>query len=300
MTEPLRFGLLGSGRIGQVHAANIAASADTSLAWVADPIADGARALAEQYGARWTTDPDAVLASGEIGAVVVASPTPTHVDLIAAALAAGVPVLCEKPIDLDIARVDALAPTVAASPVPVALGFNRRFDPDISSARDRALAGEIGSLEQVVITSRDPAPPPAAYVRASGGIFRDMTIHDLDMARHLLGRITAVSATGSHSFSDEIRDAGDFDAAVVTLRAEGGRTATIVNSRHSAYGYDQRLELFGSDGMSRTPARASSPSRVASASKRARRTRTSSWSATPPHIAANSRRSLPLCAGSRR
>ena len=249
MTSPVRIGILGAGRIGQVHAANVATGPGTRLVAIADPILDGARATAERHRARWATEAHEVITADDVDAVIIATPTPTHIDLIAAALEARVPVLCEKPIDLDIRRVDELAPAVASSAVPVALGFNRRFDPDFSAARERMLGGEIGSLEQAVITSRDPAPPPTGYIAASGGIFRDMTIHDLDMARHLIGRIAAVSATGSHSFSDEIRQAGDFDAAVVTLRGESGRSATIINSRHSAFGYDQRLELFGSAGM---------------------------------------------------
>jgi myo-inositol 2-dehydrogenase/D-chiro-inositol 1-dehydrogenase len=189
-----------------------------------------------------------MMASGGIDAVLIASPTPTHVDLIAAAIDHGLPVLCEKPIDLDIARVDALLPRVRSSGVPVALGFNRRFDPAFAEARARVAAGEIGELEQLSIVSRDPSAPPAAYVAVSGGIFRDMTIHDLDMARSFLPDIVEVQATGSTTFDPGAREHGDFDTAVVTLRASSGALVIITNSRHSAVGYDQRIEAFGARG----------------------------------------------------
>ena len=246
--SPVRIGLIGTGRIGQVHAASIAASSDATLAWVADPFVDGAHAVSARYGGAVTESPEALIASGEIDAVLVASPTPTHVDLISASIDAGLPVLCEKPIDLDIARVDALRPKVAAAGVPVALGFNRRFDPAFSSVRARVAAGEIGELEQLTIISRDPAAPPADYVAVSGGIFRDMTIHDFDMARFFLPDIVQVSATGGALFDPGARQHGDFDTAVVTLRASSCAVVTIINSRHSASGYDQRIEAFGARG----------------------------------------------------
>ena len=247
--RPLRFGLIGTGRIGQVHAASIAADPDATLAWVCDPIVDGARAVAERYGGTVTDTAEELFASGEVDAVLVASPTPTHVDLIERAIDGGIPVLCEKPIDLDIARVEALRPKVAASGVPVALGFNRRFDAGFASARARVAAGEIGELEQLAIISRDPAPPPAAYIGVSGGIFRDMTIHDFDMARFFVPDIVEVSAIGTTTFDAGAREHGDFDTAVTVLRAASGAIVTITNSRHSAVGYDQRVEAFGGGGM---------------------------------------------------
>ncbi len=213
-TTPLRFGLIGTGRIGQVHAANIAADPDAELAWICDPFVDGAHALSTRLGGRVTEDAAEMMASGGVDAVLIASPTPTHVDLIAAAIDHGLPVLCEKPIDLDIARVDALLPRVQSSGVPVALGFNRRFDPAFAEARARVSAGEIGALEQLSIISRDPAAPPAAYVAVSGGIFRDMTIHDLDMARAFLPDIVEVQATGSTTF-----DPGAVSTATTTPRS---------------------------------------------------------------------------------
>ena len=245
---PLRFGLIGTGRIGRVHAASIAADPDTTLVWVADPIIAGAEEIAARYGGTVTPDAAAVIASGDVDALLIASPTPTHVDLIAAAVDVGIPVLCEKPIDLDIVRVDALRARVATAGVPVALGFNRRFDPAFASVRARVAAGEIGPLEQLSIISRDPAAPPPAYVAVSGGIFRDMTIHDLDMARFFLPEIVEVSAVGSRMFDDGAREHGDFDTAVTVLRAASGAIVTITNSRHSAVGYDQRLEAFGPSG----------------------------------------------------
>jgi myo-inositol 2-dehydrogenase/D-chiro-inositol 1-dehydrogenase len=245
---PIRFGLIGTGRIGQVHAANIAANAETELSWICDPFVEGAHALAARHGGRVTTDVADVFAPGEVDAVLVASPTPTHVDLISRAVDAGIPVFCEKPIDLDIKRVDALAPKVAASRVPVALGFNRRFDPAFAEVRARVAAGEIGELEQLTIISRDPSAPPADYVGVSGGIFRDMTIHDFDMARFFAPDIVQVSATGSATFDAGAREYGDFDTAVTVLKTRSGAIITIINSRHSAVGYDQRLEAFGAKG----------------------------------------------------
>lgn len=250
MTQnPVRFGLIGTGRIGQVHAASIAASPDAELAWVADPFIAGAEAVAQRFGGTATASPEELIASGEIDAVLIASPTPTHVDLIEASIKAGLPVLCEKPIDLDIARVDALRPLVASSGVPVALGFNRRFDPNHAAAQARVAAGEIGSLEQLIIISRDPAAPPAEYIAVSGGIFRDMTIHDFDMARFFASDIVSVNATATRAFDPGAREHGDFDTATVTLTTATGAVITIVNSRHSAVGYDQRIEAFGTKGL---------------------------------------------------
>lgn len=248
MAQSFRVGLIGTGRIGLVHAGSIADTRGAELSYIADPFVDGAHRLAEEFGGKVTADPIELLNSAEVDAVVIASPTPTHIDLISAAIDAGVHVLCEKPIDLDIARVDALRNKVAEAKVHVALGFNRRFDPQFAEIRTRTAAGEIGTLEQLTILSRDPGEPPAAYVAVSGGIFRDMMIHDFDMARSFIPNIVSVSAVGSNSFSADIKAAGDFDSAVATLRGEGGELVTIVNSRRAVYGYDQRLEAFGSAG----------------------------------------------------
>jgi myo-inositol 2-dehydrogenase/D-chiro-inositol 1-dehydrogenase len=244
----IRIGLIGTGRIGQVHAATVAASANAELTWVCDVFVEGAEKTAAQYGGKVTSDPAVVFASGEVDAVIVASPTSTHVDLISQAIDAGVHVLCEKPIDLDITRVDALRAKAASAKVKIALGFNRRFDQQFSEIQKRVAAGEIGNLEQVTIISRDPAPAPKAYLEVSGGIFRDMTIHDFDMARFFVPNITEVTAVGANSFSDDIKSIGDFDSVVVTLKGANNELISITNSRHASYGYDQRLEAFGSKG----------------------------------------------------
>jgi myo-inositol 2-dehydrogenase/D-chiro-inositol 1-dehydrogenase len=249
MTQQLRIGLFGTGRIGQVHALSLASLEEATLAWVCDPFLEGAKQTAAEFGGRVSDDPDEVFASGEVDAVIVASPTATHVDLVERAIDAGLPVLCEKPIDLEIARVDAIRAKASATDVPIAIGFNKRFDRHFVELKRRVGAGEIGALEQLAITSRDPGEPPAAYVRQSGGIFRDMTIHDLDMARYFIPDIVEVSARGANVFSEDIREAGDFDSAVVTLRGTNDELVTIVNSRHAAYGYDQRIEAFGPLGL---------------------------------------------------
>lgn len=242
-------GLIGSGRIGQVHAGSIADTKGASLAWICDPFIDGANALAAEFGGKTTTDPEEMFASGEVDAVVVASPTPTHLDMIDRAIDAGVHVLCEKPIDLDIAKVELLRDKANAADVHIAIGFNRRFDPQFESINARVKSGEVGKLEQLVILSRDPGPAPRAYIAVSGGIFRDMTIHDFDMARYFVPDIVDVFATGTNVFSDDIKAENDYDSATVTMRGRNGEIIVIVNSRHSAYGYDQRLEAFGDDGM---------------------------------------------------
>jgi myo-inositol 2-dehydrogenase / D-chiro-inositol 1-dehydrogenase len=245
----VRLGLIGCGRIGRVHADSITVHPRAELARVVDPFESSAREVGEQFAAPWSTDVEAVIDDPAIDAVVVASPTPTHVDLLIRAVRTGKAVLCEKPIDLDIARVDACSAEIGALTDRVMLGFNRRFDPSFSDIRSRVEAGEIGTLEQLTIISRDPAPPPAAYVATSGGLFRDMTIHDFDMARFFLGDVVEVSASGANLVSSEIAEAGDIDTAVVVLRGAGGALCSITNSRRAAFGYDQRLEAFGARGM---------------------------------------------------
>ena len=249
MEKNFRIGLIGTGRIGLVHAGSIADTKGAELTWVCDPFIEGAERISAQFGGKITKNPEELFASGEVDVVVIASPTPTHVDLISAAIDAGVHVLCEKPIDLDIVRVDALRAKVAAAKTNVALGFNRRFDPQFEEIHTRVAEGDIGILEQLTIISRDPAPAPQAYIAVSGGIFRDMTIHDFDMARYFIPNIVEVTAVGANSFSGYIKAESDYDSAVVTLRGDNNELITIVNSRHSSYGYDQRLEAFGSEGM---------------------------------------------------
>ncbi|GGJ23542.1 UNVERIFIED_ORG: myo-inositol 2-dehydrogenase/D-chiro-inositol 1-dehydrogenase [Paenarthrobacter nicotinovorans] len=247
--RPLKVALFGSGRIGQVHARNILANRGLELVAIADPFIEGAQALAEGTGAVAVTTADEVFAIDGLDAVIIGSPTNTHVDLISRAAANGVAALCEKPIDLDLDRVLACRDSLRGSETPLMLGFNRRFDPNFSAVQSRVSTGEIGKLEQLTIISRDPAPAPAAYIANSGGIFRDQSIHDLDMARFFVPDIIEVSATGSNLFCDYIEEAGDFDSVVITLRGRDGEQITIINSRHSAFGHDQRLEAFGSEGM---------------------------------------------------
>ncbi|MDR9396604.1 inositol 2-dehydrogenase [Pontimonas sp.] len=246
----IRIGLIGTGRIGQVHAESIEGLSEATLSRVADTDTRSAEATAEKFGASVST-PDDIFRSDDVDAVLIASPTSTHLDLMMASVEAGIPALCEKPIDLDITRVDAVREVINSSGVPVAIGFNRRFDPHFQDFRRRVLSGEIGALEQLLITSRDPAPAGTDYLAVSGGIFRDMTIHDFDMARFILGDIVEVSAQGYNQFSEDIKGLGDFDATSIALRSASDQFATITNSRHAAHGFDQRMEALGSEGMVR-------------------------------------------------
>jgi myo-inositol 2-dehydrogenase/D-chiro-inositol 1-dehydrogenase len=243
------FAVLGCGRIGRMHARNLASHPRAELVCVYDIAAGAAAETAAEVGARAAASVDAVLADPAVEAVLIATSTDTHVPLITAAAKAGKAVLCEKPIDLDIARARACWAEIAPLDPVVMIGFNRRFDPSFAAVRARIGAGEIGALEQVIITSRDPAPPPIGYVRSSGGLFRDMTIHDFDMARYLAGDIVEVQAFGANLVDPAIRDAGDFDAAMVLLRAASGALVHVNNSRRASYGYDQRVEAFGALGM---------------------------------------------------
>ena len=244
-----RIALFGCGRIGTVHAESVTANPRAELVWVCDPMEGPAKELAARHGARATADVATVLADEGVDAVIIASPTSTHVDLVVAAVAAGKAVLCEKPIDLDIARVDACWTEIAPLSPVVMVGFNRRFDPSFREVHDRIRAGDIGRLEHVAITSRDPEPPPEGYLPTSGGLFRDMTIHDFDMARFLLGEVVEVHAVGANLVAPYIAAAGDIDSAVVVLRSADGALAHITNSRRAVFGYDQRIEAFGSTGM---------------------------------------------------
>ncbi len=243
------FAVLGCGRIGRMHARNIKAHPRAELVAVYDVVSGAAGETAAELGAKVVVSVDAALAEPGVDAVFVASSTDTHVDLITRGVKAGKAVLCEKPIDLDIARVEACWAEIGSLDPLVMIGFNRRFDPSFKALRDRLVAGEIGKLEQVVITSRDPAPAPAEYLKASGGLFRDMTIHDFDMARYLAGDIVEVQAMGANLIDPGIQTIGDVDAAMVTLRAASGALVHINNSRRCAYGYDQRIEAFGEKGM---------------------------------------------------
>ncbi|HEU5468527.1 MAG TPA: inositol 2-dehydrogenase [Steroidobacteraceae bacterium] len=243
------FALFGAGRIGRIHAANIAAHAAARLAYVVDVDTAAAASVAARAGAA-VADSSSVLADARVDALLVASPTDTHADLIEAGAAARKAILCEKPVDLDVARARAAVAAAERAGILLAIGFNRRYDPSFRRIRDGIDRGEIGAVESVLIVSRDPSPPPVAYVRRSGGLFRDMTIHDLDMARWLLGEEPVeVTAHGSCLVDPAIGAAGDVDTAAVTLRTARGRIAQIANARRAAFGYDQRIEVCGALGM---------------------------------------------------
>jgi myo-inositol 2-dehydrogenase / D-chiro-inositol 1-dehydrogenase len=245
----LRFGLFGAGRIGRVHADSLAAHPRAELTAVHDPVEPAALEVATRYGGTPTGDADTIIGDPRIDAVIIASPTPTHVGLLEACVRAGKAVLCEKPIDLDLARVDGCWERIRDSGATIMVGFNRRFDPSIAAVRARVAAGEIGRLEQLSIASRDPAPAPEGYIRTSGGLFRDMTIHDFDTARFFLGEVVEVEAMAANLIEPYIAEAGDVDSAMVLLRGAGGELGQIVNSRRCSFGYDQRIEVFGATAM---------------------------------------------------
>lgn len=243
--------LFGAGRIGQIHAANIAAHRDASLRYVVDIDPAAAGRLAQGLGAV-ASDVQTALADDDVQGVVIATSTDTHLSLIEAAAAAGKAVFCEKPLDLDESNARKCIAVAAEASIPLFVGFNRRYDPSFRRLKEEIAAGAIGAVEVVSITSRDPSPPPADYIRRSGGMFRDMTIHDLDMARWLLGEEPcSVFASGSCLVDPDIGKAGDIDTAVVVMQTAGGRFCQITNSRRCSYGYDQRIEVFGASGMLR-------------------------------------------------
>ncbi len=245
----LKFGLLGAGRIGKVHAGAVAASSGAKLVAVADALPDAAQAIARTSGAE-VRSVEAIINASDIDAVLITTPTDMHADMIEQAARAGKAIFCEKPIDLSVERVRRCLDVVRAEKAPLMIGFNRRFDPNFRAARARIDAGAVGEVEMVSITSRDPGPPPVAYIARSGGLFRDMTIHDFDMAAFLLGEDpVAVFAAASNLVDPAIGAAGDVDSASLVLTTKSGKIAQISNSRRATYGYDQRIEVHGSKGM---------------------------------------------------
>ena len=241
--------IFGAGRIGKIHARNAAAQPGLTLKYVVDPVAEAAEALAAETGAAVATV-DQALADPEVAGVVIASATDTHLDYCLRVAGAGKAIFCEKPIDLDLGRARAAAPALARA--RLLLGFNRRFDPHFQALKARLDSGALGQLETLNITSHDPAPPPIAYIKVSGGLFRDMAIHDFDTARWLLGEPPVeVFAAASCLVDPAIAEAGDVDTARILLRTGSGKLCLISNSRRSGYGYDQRIEAFGSGGMAR-------------------------------------------------
>jgi myo-inositol 2-dehydrogenase/D-chiro-inositol 1-dehydrogenase len=250
-TASLSIGLLGAGRIGKVHANAIASTPGAKLVAVADAFAEPARAIADEHGVDVRTI-DEIMDAGDVDAVFITTPTDIHSDLIEQAAHAGKAIFCEKPIDLSVERVRACLAVVDQTGAQLMVGFNRRFDPHFQAARARVTAGEIGEVEMVSITSRDPGPPPLEYMARSGGLFKDMAIHDFDMARFLLGEEpVSVSAVGSVLIDPEIAGVPDIDSAAITLVTAEGKIAQISNSRRAVYGYDQRIEVHGSMGMVR-------------------------------------------------
>ena len=246
---PLRFAVLGAGRIGQVHARAIASVPGAELVAIAEPFEAPAKAAQAAFGCAIRSI-DEIAAAGDIDAVVICTPTDTHADLIEKFVRAGKHVFCEKPVDLDVARVKTALATVKAEGGTLMVGFNRRFDPDFMALKAAIDAGRVGEVEMITITSRDPGAPPAEYIKVSGGIFRDMTIHDFDVARWLLGEeVKTVYAAASVLTDPKIGELGDYDSATVVLRTASGKQCTISNSRRASYGYDQRIEVLGSKGL---------------------------------------------------
>jgi myo-inositol 2-dehydrogenase/D-chiro-inositol 1-dehydrogenase len=244
----LNLAQFGAGRIGAIHAANLAATSTAQLRYVVDVNGAAAAALARKHGAK-ITDVKTALADDKVDAVIIASSTDTHADLAMAAARAGKAIFCEKPIDLSLKRVDTCLAVVRKAGVPMFVGFNRRFDPSFSALHARLRKGEVGEVEQVIISSRDPGPPPLAYIKVSGGQFRDMTIHDFDMSRWLLGEEPVeVFAYGSCLVDQSIAKAGDTDSAMVVMRTASGKLCHINNSRRASYGFDQRIEVHGAKG----------------------------------------------------
>lgn len=247
----MRFGVLGAGRIGKVHARTIAASGKAKVAYLADALPKAAADLAAEVGARVASVEDIIKAK-DVDAILIATPTPFHAEQIEAGSNAGKPVLCEKPVSLSVERIEQCLKVVQKNKTTLMIGFNRRFDPSFAALQKRLRDGAVGSVEMATIISRDPGPPPMDYVKLSGGLFRDMMIHDLDLARFLVGEeFTVVSALGASLVDKAIGAAGDVDTAAVQMQTASGKICVITNSRRATYGYDQRIEVHGSKGMLR-------------------------------------------------
>ena len=246
----IRVAVLGAGRIGKIHARNVALNSRCKLVAVADPDAAAAEALASALGCEASTDPRATAGRKDVDALVIGTPTNTHVDFLLQGARGGKAVLCEKPVDLDIAKAEAAAAEVERIGGKVMVAFNRRFDPSAREIKRQIDGGAIGEVRQVIITSRDPAPPTATYLATSGGVFRDMAIHDFDMARFFLGEEPVeVMAMASALTEPQVREAGDFDTMMILMRTASGKQCHINCYRKAVYGYDQRFEIVGSEGM---------------------------------------------------
>ena len=245
----IRFGVIGAGRIGKVHAKTIATNPKAKLAYVADAVPAAAESLAALYGAKVASVED-ILKAGDVDAILIGSPTGFHAEQIQAASNNGKSIMCEKPVSLTVETIHQTLKVVEKNKSTLMIGFNRRFDPNFAELEARIRRGDVGQVEMVTVISRDPSPPPAEYVKGSGGLFRDMMIHDFDMARFLMGEeFVVMQALGSSLVDKAIGLAGDVDTAAVQMQTASGRIAVITNSRRATYGYDQRMEVHGSTGM---------------------------------------------------
>ncbi|MFM8651736.1 MAG: inositol 2-dehydrogenase [Acidimicrobiaceae bacterium] len=249
--KSIGIGVLGCGRIGVMHAELIAQRIEGAhLAGVYDVISESARKVAKKFGCQHFSDPESLMSSADVNAIAICTSTDTHVDVLIMASKYKKPVFCEKPISLSLTETDRALKAISDSKTPLMLGFNRRYDPTHRSVRDSVANGVVGDVHVARITSRDPAPPPVAYAKVSGGIFIDMTIHDFDMARYVVGsEIVSVYATGAVRIVPEFAEIGDLDTVATMLQHANGAITMIDNSRQAVYGYDQRVEVFGSKGL---------------------------------------------------
>ena len=247
----INFAILGLGRIGKIHVANIASDPKCNIECIYDIDNSISLEISKKYGCKVSLSAEEAISDPNVDAVCICSATPTHTKYILLAAKAGKAIFCEKPIDLSMERVNDCRKELQKYNVPIQIGFNKRFDPSHLSAKEKKDKGEIGVLEQILITSRDPSGPSAEYLKVSGGMFRDQTIHDFDFACFILGNdsIDEIFATGDNLFSTEAKEAKDIDTAMIIMKSKSGVFCHINNSRHSSYGYDQRVELFGSKGM---------------------------------------------------
>lgn len=253
MSEKIRVGLVGTGRIGQIHACTLATMPGADLVAVTDVIPEAARACAEAAGHPQVVDDyRRLLDDDSLDAVIICSSTDTHAPFIIQAAEAGKHIFCEKPISAELSTIDAALAAVERAGVKLMIAFNRRFDANHQRIKHAIESGDIGTPHRLHVVSRDPAPPPIEYVKVSGGLFFDMTIHDFDMARFLLGDVDEVYAAGGVMVDPQIGEAGDIDTAVIVLKFKNGAIGTIENSRKAVYGYDQRVEVFGSAGSARS------------------------------------------------
>lgn len=251
MPEQVRIGVIGAGRIGKLHASNLSFNiSNATVVAVSDIYLDAAKECAAECRIpKAVKDHREIMEDPDIEAIFICSSTDTHSQMIVEGAAAGKHMFCEKPIDFDLARIDTALEAVKKAGVKLQIGFNRRFDPDFKRARDAVVQGELGKPHIIKITSRDPAPPPIEYIKVSGGLFFDMMIHDFDMCRYLMGEeVVEIFAAGTSLVDPKIGEVGDIDTAIVTLTYESGAYCVIDNSRQAVYGYDQRVEVFGTNG----------------------------------------------------